>query len=127
MNSRPKRLAVGEAVGPAGQVEDLGRGSRPNRQKQGRGEVGRGDGVAVGIGPDLVAGAVDGAASDAAAGEDRAVAVRPVVAAGLGVDLGRPAELAQRDHQRRFEQAAAGQVVDQGGEGPVGRRAAGRS
>jgi len=35
-----------------------------------------------GVGGDLVAGAVDGAAVDAAAGEDGGVAIGPVVAAG---------------------------------------------
>ena len=48
-----------------------------------------------------VAGADDAAAAHAAAGDQGAVAMLPVVAAGLVVDLRRPAELAHRHHQRR--------------------------
>jgi hypothetical protein len=36
-----------------------------------------------------------------------------MIAAGVGVDLRRPPELAPRDYQGRFQQAALLQVLDQ--------------
>src|SRR5206468_2308235 len=54
------------------------------------------------VGADLVGGADDLTAANAAAGEDRREAVRPVDAPGLalGLDARRPAELAD-DHDQR--------------------------
>ena len=59
---------------------------------------------------------------NAAAGQDDAVAVGPVVAPGVAVDLGRPPKFAHCDHQGFLEQTAAGEIIDQGREGLVGRR-----
>ena len=58
------------------------------------------------VAADLVAGAVDVAGLDAAAGQHQAVAEVPVVAAGAGVDLRRAAELAHHHDQRAFQHAA---------------------
>ena len=41
---------------------------------------------------------------------------RMVVAAGIGVDLWRPAKLGRQHHQRGVEQAAIGQIIEQAGE-----------
>ena len=59
------------------------------------------------------------AAAEAAAGEGHAEALGPVVAAAGEVHLGRPAELAAADDDRPVEQAAPGQVAQEGGEGRV--------
>ena len=57
-----------------------------------------------------------------AAGEQHREDARPVVAAGALVDAGRPAEVGQQRHQRRLQQAALVQVVQQGGQAAVQRR-----
>ena len=75
--------------------------------------------------------AVDLPAAHAAAGQQRGEGVRPVVAAGLLrvralrelAELRRAAELADRDDQRRLQQAAVVQVFDERRERPVERRA----
>ena len=113
-------LAVGESIGPAGEVDHLPGGVEAESPEERGGEVGGGDGVGVGVGAQLVAGAEGDSATDAAAGQDHAVAVGPVVAPGAGVDLGRSAELAHGDDQGFVEQPAIGEIVDQGGKRPVG-------
>jgi len=55
----------------------------------------------------VVAGADDGAARYAAAGEHGRAALRPVVAAAVGIDARRAAELAHDDDQRPGQQRAA--------------------
>src|SRR5205814_2242118 len=71
---------------------------------------------------DLVRGAEDPAPADAAPGHHQAEAVGPVVAAAGRVELRGPAELAHHDHQGLVEQPAPVEVLDQRGEGRVGRR-----
>ena len=66
--------------------------------------------------------AVDFARADARAGEQDRLHLRPVLAAALAVDLRRAAEFAHDDDERFFQQAAAGEVVEQGADGGVGRR-----
>ena len=68
----------------------------------------------------------DLAAADAAAGEEGAVDLRPVVAAGGLVDPGGPAELAPGDHRHVVEQAAGVEVFDQGAEALVELASRGR-
>ena len=63
-------------------------------------------------------------AADAAAGHDHRLALRPVVAAGVLVDLRRAAEVAGPVDQRLVQQPAVLQVFEQGGERPVGVRQA---
>ena len=75
--------------------------------------------VVLGLGGRGVGRAVDEALLDAAAGQHHAEHLGPVVAAGVGVDLRRPAELRRNHDQRRIEQPAAVQVADQRGEGLV--------
>ena len=89
--------------------------------EKGGGEIGRGDGIGVGVGTEFVARAEGDSSLDAAAGQNDAVAVGPVVAPGVGVDLGRPAELAHGDDQRFLEKPASAQIVDQGCKCLVGR------
>ena len=76
------------------------------------------------IGADLVAGTVDLAASNAAAGQERGLAVRPMVAARLRGAAASRARITQfrraphfaRDHnQRRVQQLARVQVIEQRG------------
>ena len=55
------------------------------------------------------------AAAQAAAGNGQAEAGGPVVAAGEGVDLRRPAELAAAENDCPVEQLVARQVAEQGG------------
>ena len=82
-------------------------------------DLGGGDRVRLRAGADLVAGAVDVAGLDSAAGEEERVAEIPVVAAGGGVDLGASAELAHDDDQGAVEHAAGDQVVEQARDGRV--------
>src|SRR5207248_1512903 len=66
-------------------------------------------GVDLALGDRLAVGvrlAVDRAAADAAAGERARPGAGEVVPADVLVDLRRPTELTQDDHQRRVEQAA---------------------
>ena len=63
----------------------------------------------------FVGGTDDLAAADAAAGEDDGVALRPVVAAGVFVDVRGAAEIAHPDDERGIEQARVGQIVEQRG------------
>ena len=60
--------------------------------------------------PDAVAGPVDHAAADAAAGQEQAVAEVPVVAPRRGVDAGGAAEFAHYDDQRPLQHAARVEV-----------------
>lgn len=55
-----------------------------------------------GIGPVFVGGSVDEAAFDAAAGEERSITLRPVVAAGVGVYFGGAAEFAHPNYEGVF-------------------------
>src|SRR5262249_61924823 len=64
----------------------------------------------------LVGRADDLAGAQAAAGQQGAVDRRPVIAAGLLVDRGGPAELAPRDHGDVLVEAAVVQVFDEGRE-----------
>src|SRR5581483_3537440 len=85
----------------------------------GGGEVGGSDrtfGGALGAG---VALADDAASLDAAASQQGAVAMFPVIAARLVVDTWRAAEFADRDHERTVDQAAFFQVVEQGAVGLI--------
>ena len=66
----------------------------------------------------VAGGADDLAAADAAAGQGHAERPRIVVAAGVGVDARRAAELAHPDHQRPVEQAAFLQVAAPGPRSP---------
>src|SRR5262245_13875131 len=75
----------------------------------GGGEVGGGDGAVVGSFGAAVGFADDASAADAAARHQGAVAVLPVIAAGLVIDARRPAELAHRHDQRPLQQAAVTQ------------------
>ena len=70
----------------------------------------------------LVARADHLAGLDAAAGQRQRPAVRPVIAAQVGIDDRRAAEFAHRDHQRGLQQAALVQVFHQRGERAVERR-----
>src|SRR5262249_6930000 len=87
------------------------------------------DGVAGDAPADVVGGAVDVAAADAAAGQPDGEGEGVVVAAGhVGVAAAvlaqrRAAELRQPQHQRRVEQAAPLQILEQGGDGLVGHLA----
>src|SRR5262249_34382063 len=67
--------------------------------------------------------AVYGPAADTRAGQHRAVAVRPVLTAGIAPgDVRLAAKFADPDDQRLVEQPARRQVVEQGGEPLVGGR-----
>ena len=87
-----------------------------------------GDVVAVldGVEAELVGGAVDDAALDAAAGHPDREAVGMVVAAVAALRAGRAAELGGPDHDRLVEQPALLQVLEQPGDRPVDLGAAGR-
>ena len=65
------------------------------------------------LGAQAIGGADHLAGAEAAAGEQAAADLRPVVAAGVVVDLRRAAELAPGDHGDVVGQAALVQVFDQ--------------
>ena len=92
------RVSGRQTVGPAGRVVDLGGGVEAEPPEDRRGQVAGGRGVRRGVGTEPVAGTVDRSAPDAAARQEDGVAVRPVVAARVLVDLGRPAEFTHRHH-----------------------------
>ena len=64
------------------------------------------------------------AAGDAATGEQRGEAEGVVVAPAVLVDLRRASELGREDDEGALEQAARGEVGEQGGEGFIERAAA---
>ena len=72
------------------------------------------------VGAVFVGFAIDSAAADAASGDDRGIARRPVLAAGIGsavlVDVRRAAEFSSDDHQRVVQHAAIVQISQQRGE-----------
>ena len=85
-----------------------------------RGEdVLEGDRAVLGVTGRLVGRADHLAGAHAAAGQEGEIHRRPVVAAGVLVDLGRAAELAPDDHRDVLVQAAEMQVFDQRREGHV--------
>lgn len=88
--------------------------------EDGGGEVSGGDGIGVGVGSDLVAGAPSLAPLDPAAGEDDAVAVGPVVASAGGVDARGATEFAHSDDEGTVEEAALVKVFQEGGVGLIG-------
>ena len=107
-----KRKPVGTEAGVVGKAQ---------RVEQGGAKILRRNGPAGDEGAVLVGTTVDCAAANARPGQERRVALRPVIAAGIRIagDPGRAAEFADHDHQRRFEQAALPQVVEQRREGLV--------
>ena len=80
------------------------------------------EGAVIGLAAEAVRGADDLAGPHAAAGQHGAGNLRPVVAAGVVVDLRRAAELAPKDHRHVLVQAALMQVLDQRAEALVEQR-----
>ena len=74
-------------------------------------EVADVDGVIFRFRAGFVAAAVHLTADDSAAGQQRAVNRPPVIAASIGVNRGRTAELARTDDQRFIQHAAVPQVL----------------
>ena len=113
-------LDVGQAVIAAADAVGQSRVIDPAEvQHRGVEVVEVGD-VLDGLHAELVGGAVDRAAPDAAAGQEDGEALRVVVAAVGAGGVGRPAELAGPEDQRALEQPALLEVLDQGGDRPVG-------
>src|SRR5262249_62149881 len=81
--------------------------------------IGRADGQVFDVGGAGVGGAVNGAAADAGAGEHHRVAVRPVIAAAIAVDLRCAAHLAHHHDQCFVQEAPLVEVLHQGRVGPV--------
>ena len=91
---------------PTDGVADLGRWVDAEGVENRGADVIGADRVAGRIGGPSVGGAVDGPAADAGAGQDGAIAVRPVLAAGVAAsDVRLAAELADPDDQRLVEQS----------------------
>ena len=80
-----------------------------------------GVGLAAGTGALAVGGADHLSRAQAAAGQQRAAAVGPVVAAAFRTDARRPAELAPHEHRHIRIEAPLAQVGQQGGEGVIQR------
>src|SRR4051812_34159126 len=100
-----QRPAGVDPQGPADGVADLGRRVDAQGVQDRGAEVLGADWVAGGVGGPAVGGPVDDAPADAAAGEDRRVTPRPVLAAGVPLaDPRVAAELAGPDDQRLVQQ-----------------------
>ena len=65
------------------------------------------------VGPFVVAGADRRASWHAGSGHQRGKTIRPVIAIGVLVDLGRATEFAEHHDERRFQQASLVQIVQQ--------------
>src|SRR5262249_60404066 len=98
-----------------------GCGAEPEPPEKRCGEIRGSHSIAVGIGAEMVAGAVDHPALDSASGQDGTEAERPVVAPRGLVDPGRSAELAQGQDECRVEQSPLAEVLDQRSQRPIGR------
>src|SRR5262245_13504616 len=85
------RLSGRQPVRAVGLVVDLGGVIESEAPEDGGGQVARRNGIAGRVGAEPVAGTVHRPAAHASSGEQNAVAVRPVVAAALAVDLRRAA------------------------------------
>ena len=72
-----------------------------------------------GLGTDPVAGTMNVPGAKSTARHQCAVAEVPVVAARVGIHLGRAAELAPNHHYRAVEKPSLGQVIDQRGGGSI--------
>src|SRR6266851_1114037 len=84
------------------------------------GDVIRTDRIVLGEGSAGIGSAVDLPAPDAAAGHQNRLARRPVIAAGVLVDLGCPPEVAGPVYERLGEQPSVVEVLEQGGNGLIG-------
>src|SRR6185436_20880063 len=99
---------------PAAAVGDGGGGGDAEGLIDRGANVRRADRLVLDVAGLRVGGAVEGAAGDAAAEEDVAVAVGPVVPPRVAVDLGGAAHFALHHNQCLVEQAAVGQIFQQG-------------
>src|SRR5688500_17701784 len=88
--------------------------------KNGRMQIAEVIGILHGAEADVVGGANDLTAFDAASGKPHGEAKIVMIAALAALGLRRTAELAAPEHQRGVEQAAAFQVLEQGGNEPIG-------
>src|SRR5260370_22259246 len=100
------RLAFADINRPAQPVGNGGIGLNAEAMIKGGGEGGRRYRGVGRKGAVLVTGAVDLSAANAAAGQHGRKDVAVMIAAGIGVDARRTAELPRPDHQRSLQQAA---------------------
>src|SRR5207237_734218 len=117
-----EHAAFGDGEWSALRVADLAARIDAQAVVEGSGEVAGGDRVGGGVGAVRRAGAEDLPAADAAAREQRAEDVRPVVPPAVGVELRRATELAHHDYQRLVQHSPLVQVGEEGGDGAVGGR-----
>src|SRR5205807_2200624 len=110
---------VGNRHWAAGTVGDRHVRIDPQALENGGTDIAGADGAVLDIGGLGVGSAVDRAAANAASREPHAVAVSPVVPAGVTIDAGCAAHLAHYNYQRFVQEAARRQVLQQGGIGPV--------
>src|SRR6266478_6039734 len=82
------RLAFSEAEWPAGLVENFRGGIESEAPVNGGGQISRCRWIDSRVSADPVTGAINGASRHAAAGQQNAVAIGPMVASCTGVDLG---------------------------------------
>ena len=114
------RFTIGQADGAAELVVDFGGGIETEAPVDRGRQVAGCDGVGRRIRTEAVAGAVDVAASNASAGEEDGVAVGPMIATGIAVNLWCATELTHRDDERGVEQPARFEVFDQRGQRLIG-------
>src|SRR5688572_9474827 len=86
------RLAFGDEHGAVAHAVDLRMRIDAEQVKQGGRQTIRSDGIVCGVGTSLLGRAINKAALDASAGELRGVALRPMVAADVVVNLWRATE-----------------------------------
>src|SRR5687768_10533829 len=94
----------------------------PEGVEHGGGEVVRAHGILGGICAVFVGSAVNEATLHSAAREQDGVAIRPMIAAGVFIDLWGSAEFAHPDDEGVLEKAASVHVFQERGEGLVSNR-----
>src|SRR5688572_23522056 len=105
------RLAIRNQQWPVSYAVHFGMRINAEYVVQRRSEVVRTHGVLGGKRAGLVRSAINVTSLYATAGEQRRVALRPMVAAGVFIDLRRPPEFAHPKHQRRIQKPSVLKVV----------------
>ena len=113
-------LAVGQFVWSAREVEHLLHWVKAEAPEECGSKVGGAYGITVWIGSQFIARAERDPAPNTATCQDDAIAVRPVIAAGVTVNLGRSPKFTHGNHQGFIKQPAAREIIDQGGKRLIG-------
>lgn len=112
-------VACIEVYGAIESIADSGVGIDAKGGVDSGSEVIRGPCGGVRPGADFVCLSQDLTGHDAGTSEECGEAGAPVIAAGIFVDFGGPAEFSEEDHHGLLEQSAVGEVVEESGDGLI--------